>query len=467
MSDISVASDNKASKGISLIEKGSYGLGAFGCNIEVCLIYGFLMIYFTDTVGVSAAFVGVLFLFTRLFDAANDPFMGWIVDNTRTRWGKFRPWILIGAIVNALVTIALFWNPAGHMSDTMVMVWCATFYILWSMTFTIIDIPFWAVIPSFSKESKVRDIMSVIPRLFAMIGYNGWLIVGLPLITYLGVDSGNTQSQGYFRFALLTCSIFVLTSALCAINIREHVQTPKAEKISIKKILHLLVNNDQLLVIIILTICQQIAQNLVNGSILYFFKYIIRNDDLYPYFMATGSVLQFVGFIAFPFLVKWTSRKVVYVLAGLLMCFGYLGLFFYADSPQANEYLVSLLYGVASMGLALSIVSTTVMLADTVEYGQYKLGTRSESIVFSMQTMTTKFGSALAGFLAGMTLTLVGYVPNVEQTPETIVGLRVVLFVVSSLVLVLMVLIYVKFYKLHGEYFNNILNKLKAQTETK
>lgn len=103
------------------------------------------------------------------------------------------------------------------------------------------------------------------------------------------------------------------------------------------------------------------------------------------------------------------------------------------------------------------------MLADTVEYGEYKLGTRSESIVFSMQTMTTKFGAAMAGFLSGITLSLIGYVPNVEQTPETLFGLRCVLFVLSSFVLIVMVLFYAKFYKLHGSFFDNVLAALKKK----
>lgn len=303
--------------------------------------------------------------------------MGWIVDNTSTRWGKFRPWIFIGTLINSIVILLLFWNPAGHFSDFGVMAWCAIFYILWGMTFTILDIPFWSQVTGFPRGD--REIMSAIPRLGAMIGYNGTLIIGLPLITYFGVGMGGTESDGYFRFAIFVVICFILSEMICVANVKQHVSVPKAEKISFKKIFTLLAGNDQLLVIIVLTILQQIAQNLVNGSILYYFKYIIRDKDLYPFFMGFGAVMQFVGFLLFPFLVQKTSRKTVYVLSGTCMMLGYLGLFFYGDSPESNEYLVSFLYGFASFGLALSIVSTTVMLADTVEYGEYKLGVLSLS----------------------------------------------------------------------------------------
>ena len=125
------------------------------------------------------------------------------------------------------------------------------------------------------------------------------------------------------------------------------------------------------------------------------------------------------------------------------MILGYLGMFI-LGGEGAGIYLACGAYCVASLGVALSLVSTTVMLADTVDYGEYKLGTRAESIVFSMQTMTVKFGTALAGFLSGLTLTLVGYVPNVQQSEGTLLGLCIVMFVVSSIILLVMLLLYIR-----------------------
>ena len=452
---------------VTLKEKVSFGLGAVGKDLAYWVMAAYLMIFFTDTVGLSAAFVGFIFLIARLWDAFNDPFMGWIVDNTKTRWGKFRPWILIGTLVNSVISIMMFTNPIHFFGFNMTeaMIYCGIFYILWGMSYTIIDIPYWSFIPAFSTDSKVRDIMSVIPRTGAMIGGQFVVIFGLGLITFLGTGMGDTMSDGFFRYVILINIAFIVTEIICVRNIREHVQTPLRQKISVKGMIQLLVKNDQLLVIIILTIIQQVAQNLVNGAILYYFKYVIVSEESYPYFMAAGAVFQFIAFVTFPYVVNFTSRKFVYILAALLMVGGYMGMFFSGSGADASIFMSGASYCIASMGVAMSLVATTVMLADTVDYGEYKLGTRSESIVFSMQTMTVKFGSAFAGFLSGLTLTLVGYVPNVPQTESTIFGLRMVMFVASTVVLLVMLVLYIKYYKLNGEFYKNMLSALQSSRD--
>ena len=326
------------------------------------------------------------------------------------------------------------------------------------------DIPYWSFIPAFSSDSKVRDVMSVIPRTGAMIGGQFVTIFGLGMITWLGVSGGSADSEGFQRYLIFVCVVFIVLEIICVTNIREHVQTPLRQKITIKGMLNILFKNDQLLVIIILTIIQQIGQNLVNGTILYYFKYVLISEESYPYFMAAGAIAQFVAFVSFPKLVEKTSRRFVYIGSGLLMILGYLGMFI-LGGEGAGIYLACAAYCVASLGVALSLVSTTVMLADTVDYGEYKLGTRAESIVFSMQTMTVKFGTALAGFLSGLTLTLVGYVPNVQQSEGTLLGLRIVMFVVSSIILLVMLLLYIKYYKLNGDFYKNMLSALQVSRD--
>ena len=140
-------------------EKYSYGIGAFGKDLVYAFVATYLMMFFTDEVGISSVFVGGLFFVSRFWDAINDPIMGKIVDNTNTKWGKFRPWLLIGTLINAVVLIFLFINPAKFLSGKMVYVYCSAAYILWGMTYTIMDIPYWSMIPSFTSDSSERDKM--------------------------------------------------------------------------------------------------------------------------------------------------------------------------------------------------------------------------------------------------------------------------------------------------------------------
>lgn len=447
---------------ISIKEKISFGLGAVGKDMGYWIMAAYLMVYFTDVVKLSPAYVGFLFLFARLWDAVNDPLMGWIVDNTRTRFGKFRPWIFIGTVVNCLIVALLFWDPTPMFGPVGVMIWCGIFYILWGMTYTIMDIPFWSMIPAFSSDSRVRDIMSVIPRTGAMIGGQFVCIFGLPIIAYLGKGLGGSDADGYFRFTLLVIAMFLILETICVVNVREHVKTPLRQKISIKDLLNLLFKNDQLLIIIVLTVILQVAQNLVNGTIIYYFKYIFVHEELYSYFMAAGAVSQFVAFMIFPTFTQKTSRKTVYMSSAAMMVFGYLTLFFFGSEASSNVYIAGGAYCFISLGVALTSVCTTVMLADTVDYGEFKLNTRSESIVFSMQTMTVKFGCAIAGFMSAITLAVVGYIPNEVQTPETLMGLRVVMFLASSALIVLMVYVYCRFYKLNGSFYKNMLSALEV-----
>lgn len=449
------------SAGISLREKLCYGIGAYGKDLVYAIVSTFIMVYYTDVVGVSPTFVGVIFLGARIWDAINDPIMGWIVDNTKTRWGKFRPWILGGTIVNSIVLVLLYLNPSTFLQGTLVNVWCAVTYILWGMTYTLMDVPYWAMIPSFSSDSQVRDQMASIPRLFANLGQQTIVSLGLILIAFLGVNLGATESDGYFRFALIVAILFNICEFICVANVKEHVIIENKEKIKPLEIFKIISNNDQLVVIIIMTVLNQVAASLWLSMNLYFFKYVVQHDNWLAIF---GVMTFFVGtasFLIFPTLVKKLSRKAVYILSAICFVIGLLGMFFVGDSPNANVVVFFIFAAFFCIGNALSGVSTSVMLADTVDYGEFKTGKRSEAIVFSVQTFSAKFGSAIAGFIGGLVLSFIGYVPNAVQTVETIFSLRIVMFIASAIIFLIIVLIYIKFYKLNGDFYKEMLNTLE------
>ncbi|MGL4867594.1 MAG: MFS transporter, partial [Cetobacterium sp.] len=141
---------------ITLKTKLSYGLGALGKDYACAIVYIFLMYYFTDVLGLAPAFVGTLFLVARMWDAINDPAMGMLVDNTRSKWGKFRPWIMIGTILNAITVVGMFTIPEAFVG-TKLYIYISIMYILWGMTYTVMDIPFWSMIPSLSSDKKERE----------------------------------------------------------------------------------------------------------------------------------------------------------------------------------------------------------------------------------------------------------------------------------------------------------------------
>ena len=191
-----------------------------------------------------------------------------------------------------------------------------------------------------------------------------------------------------------------------------------------------------------------------------FFKYVVCHEEWFSIFGIVNFIVGSIGLIAFPSLANKFSRKVVYILSAVLLVLGLLGMFFVGDDHKASVVLFFSVASLFCLGNALAGVSTTVMLADTVDYGEYKCGVRSEAIVFSVQTFTAKFGSAIAGFIGAMVLSLVGYVPNVMQTADTILGLRLMMFVASASLFIIILFIYLKFYKFNESFYPNILDEL-------
>ena len=442
---------------LSFREKYSYGIGALGKDLAYAIVSSYLMIYFTDAIGLNPAFVGVLFLVARMWDAFNDPMMGMVVDNTRSKWGKFRPWILIGTVVNAAVVVFLFKKP--NLEGNALYVYYSVMYILWGMTYTIMDIPYWSMIPSLSSDKEEREKISVIPRIFAS---SAWLLMGafgLSLIDKLG--NGN-EIKGYELLAIGVAVIFVIATLITVFNFKEQVEVKNnTEKVNFRQTLNIIRKNDQLVVFIGIVLFMNLIMQIIGGVSLYYFKYVIGNDKLNQVFYAFSGLAEIGGLMLFPILTKKIGRQNVFKLASILPILGCSMLLIFGIISPKNAAFIAISGVVLKLGTGMLLGATTVMLADVVDYGQFKLGTRNESIVFSVQTLLVKTASAVSGWLVGVGLSVVGYVPNAEQGASTILGLRVLMIGLPILCAVLMYVIYKNKYKINGEFHDMILNKLK------
>ena len=449
--------------GLSFKEKYSFGIGALGKDLCYAIVSSYLMIYFTDLVGLAPAFVGSLFLVARLWDAVNDPAMGMIVDNTRSKWGKFRPWILIGTIINAIVLVFLFKRPDG-LEGASLYAYYSVMYILWGMTYTIMDIPYWSMLPSLSKTKEERDQMSVIPRIFASCA---WLIMGafgLAIVNNLG---NGDQTKGYELFAIVIAVIFVITSIITVVNVKDRscevVSEKKVEKTSLKKAFKLIKENDQLMVFIGVVLAYNLVAQLSGGMAIYYFKYVVGNENMYPVFTAFAGIAEIGALMLFPIISKNMTKKGVFRLACYLPALGLVVLLLGGMFVPGNAFIIALSGIIIKLGSGFTLGATTVMLADVIDYGEVRFGSRNESIVASFQTLLVKTASAVSGWLIGVGLTIVGYVPNVTQTAGTILGMRILMVAVPSIITILGFIIYAKGYKLHGEYQEKIMEELNGK----
>ena len=382
---------------LSAGRKLCFGVGALGKDLCYAMITTYLMIYLTDTVGLAPLFVGNLFLVARVWDAVNDPMMGFIVDNTRTRWGKFRPWILIGTLINAVILVLLFRGP--ELEGFSLYAYYSVMYILWGMTYTIMDIPYWSMLPSLSSTKAARDATSVIPRIFAS---SAWLLVGafgLKMIDTLG--QGN-EAKGYASTSVVVAVVFVATILVTVIFARDRssldaASGKKAERTSLKYAIHVIAANDQLKVYIGVVLAYNLVVQLAGGMALYYFKYVTQDADLFPYFTTAASFAEMGALFLFPILSRFLNKKQVFAIASFTPAIGLIGLLVAGAAAPSNIPLIIVCGLFYKFGSGLTLGATTVMLADVIDYGEVTLGTRNESIVASFQTLLVKTASAVAG----------------------------------------------------------------------
>lgn len=443
---------------LSLKSKISFGIGAFGKDMVYAIVSTFFMKYLTDYRLADPIFVAVLFAAARIWDAVNDTFMGVVVDNTRSKWGKFRPWILIGTIINAVVLIAMYADVT--LTPVKYAVYVGFMYVLWGMTYTIMDIPYWSMVPALTNDEHERNQISAIPRFFASMA---WLIVGsggLYIVKFFGRDN---KTLGFSRFAIAVAVIFVVSSLITVFNVKEKVvaTSGSGEKTDIKKMIKVLFKNDQVLVVLLIALFFNISYQLSNSFALYYFEYVCGvEDELFSIYTAVAGFAQMGALLSYPILGKKLKKKLLFILACVLPAAGFALLFAAGYFAPTNAVWVAISSVIVNVGIGFMLVILTVILSEVVDYGEYKMGSRNESILFSTQTFVVKFAGAFSALVSGVGLKVIGYQANQAQTPTAIAGMRIIMIAVPAVLMLLCLAVYLKGYKLGDKTYRRILAEL-------
>lgn len=440
-------------------EKASYGVGAVSKDLVYSLVAGFLMYYYNTVLGISATIVGVLFMAARVFDAFNDPIMGVVIDKTRSPIGKFRPWLLVGTATNAVVLYFMFSIPA-HLSGNQLLLYASMAYLLWGITYTMMDIPYWSMIPSLTAPGKDRENLSVIARSAAGFGFALPVALTMVLVPLLG---GGDERLGFSRFSLIIAVIFVIGIVIMCLNVKEKV--PATEKSPrVKDLFKALIQNDQALVVVVAIVMFNSSLYLTNQLALYFFRFDMGNAALFGIFGTVGGGAQIIAMLFIPLLRKKLSSKALFVGGISTTIFGYALLFIMGTVNITNMVFLSIAAVIIFVGFGIATVLTTVFLANTVDYGEWKNGQRTESVVFSLQTFVVKLASAFSVLIAGVGLDVIKLDVNaVVQTASTLLGLRFLMVVVPMVGLAISILFFTKFYKLSDAKLTTITEELSVR----
>ncbi|GAB6109668.1 glycoside-pentoside-hexuronide (GPH):cation symporter [Fusibacter bizertensis] len=443
----------------------TFGLGTIGRDMVYSLISMYLMFFLTEIKQLSNNamwWITGIILVARIFDALNDPVMGVIVDNTRTRFGKFKPWITIGALSSGIFTILIFLDYG--VSESLFIPLFAVLYLLWGITYTTNDISYWSMMPSLTTNPHEREEIGSFARICANIGLFAVVAGIVPLTNVLGEKFGSMHN-GYLVFAIMVVIIMWVGQAITVLGVIEPNRITKNDShTSLRDLASAIFKNDQLLVTGISMALFMIGYTTTASFGLYFFKYAYGDEGMYSIFALILGISQIIALAIFPMLSKRIARKIIYRYATILVVVGYVVFFF---SPM-NMIFIGIAGILLFVGQAFIQILMLMFLADTIEYGQLKLGRRNESVTFSIQPFINKMGGAIASGVVGVTVIISGI--NDAQIPSDVSqnGLFILKFAMMIFPLICIFagyLIYKRKYIIDARKYDDIIKQLREKGE--
>lgn len=468
-----------------------FGLGTVGRDALYSLVSMYLLVYLNDVVIFternSLLIGGVLTAF-GIFDAVIDPFVGAIVDKTRTPWGKFKPWILIGMIGTGILTVAMFHN--FEMPELLHIGLLCVSYLLFSIFFSLNDIAYWSLMPALSKAQKERESIGSFARICASVGMFAMVLI-YPMIPDLFAPFGLDRRTPYFITAIIVAVIMWIFQSVTLIGVKEDRSHLEVEdKTTLKDLFGALVHNDQLMVTALSMVLFMIGYCTTTGLGYQYFEYVFKDTSVYIVFAAVLAVAQLTALSLFPVFSKKYTRKQLYTAAMIAITVSYL-LFFL--SFEVLPIIVVAGLGLFS-GQAFIQLLMLLFLADAVEYGEWKTGRRNEAASFAVQPFINQFGGAaskgivsLALFFSGVTMMLNEFdeylvsngitdssmseaiKPSFIETLPDYAGWVIKLFmmILPLICILASFLIYIKKFKIDEKFYAKILQDLESRKADK
>lgn len=458
----------------------AYACGTFGHDVFYAMIGTYFMIFVTSNLFNSdnptndAYMIGIvttIILVLRIAELFVDPFIGNIIDKTKTRWGRFKPWVLGGAVV-AAVTLAMLFTDFGGLTvsnPTLYLVIFAIVYFIMDILYSAKDVAIWSMIPALSFDSHEREVTATIARIGSVFGAQMVTVIVMPVVLYFSVNQngGAGDPTGWFAFACIGGGIATLGAIILGLGTheQENALRENKEETSAKDVMKVLTKNDQLLWMAIAYLVYGIGINIVNNFNLYYFIYVIGDATKFSILGVINTVIGLLAVAAFPILTtKFSRRKLFFSSIAVMTA----ALVLYAMSGT-NVTLALVAAGLFTLPQALIFLVVLMTITDSVEYGQLKLGHRDEAVCLCVRPLVDKFAGAVSSGIIGLAAIWVGMTGGASAsglTADNMMRLQIVMFAAPIILMIVGALIYRAKVTLTEQEHARIVEELEEKWES-
>ena len=458
----------------------AYACGTFGHDVFYAMIGTYFMIFVTSNLFNSdnptndAYMIGIvttIILVLRIAELFVDPFIGNIIDKTKTRWGRFKPWVLGGAVV-AAVTLAMLFTDFGGLTvsnPTLYLVIFAVVYFIMDIFYSAKDVAIWSMIPALSFDSHEREVTATIARIGSVFGAQMVTVIVMPVVLYFSVNQngGAGDPTGWFAFACIGGGIATLGAIILGLGTheQENALRENKEETSAKDVMKVLTRNDQLLWMAIAYLVYGIGINIVNNFNLYYFIYVIGDATKFSILGVINTVIGLLAVAAFPILTtKFSRRKLFFSSIAVMTA----ALVLYAMSGT-NVTLALVAAGIFTLPQALIFLVVLMTITDSVEYGQLKLGHRDEAVCLCVRPLVDKFAGAVSSGIIGLAAIWIGMTGGASATgltADNMMRLQIIMFAAPIVLMVVGALIYRAKVTLTEQEHARIVEELEEKWES-
>ncbi|WP_395322348.1 glycoside-pentoside-hexuronide (GPH):cation symporter [Levilactobacillus parabrevis] len=442
---------------IGVGEKVGFGLDDFACNLIYASLSSYLLFFYTDVFGLSAGAASLLFLVVRFIDAFSDPIIGFFVDKSNTRWGKYRPFLLYGAIPFAILAVLCFTVPSfGGVGK---LAYAYVTYILLSVCYTFVNVPYGSLTSAMTNDQQESVSLTTYRTFLANVGQ---VIVAffVPFLADLF-----TKSMGAAKGWQLTMVIMGVMGGLllwgCFFSTNERVKVPAAHtKIKVKDVFEQLLHNRPLVILCIFFFVIYGVKSIVSSTGIYYVTYYVGRADLVKWYSLAGTLPALAFIPAIPWLANHMTKFQLIIVSVAADIIGMVGLFF-----ARPEWIVWIFIsrGIASVGNGMISAYMWALIPETVEYGEYKTNKRMGGVIYAIIGFVFKCGNALGGMIPGLVLSATGYVATTQhQTAGALHGI-VIATTIVPIIIYFIAIFSMKFYNLDKETYKRISAELKER----